>query len=781
MHRPIHTAFVVSLLSVCASAQSSALWGHSGEAWDPYGRLPDFSRAGYAAGEKPLPVVPVVTDVLAHGARGDGFTNDVQAFRNALAYAAGQGGGAVYVPAGTYVIGDFLDINMDNVVLRGAGSGPGGTTLYFPNNLRTLTGKQHPWKNGEGGIVWVGHRSALAPGLGSFVTNVVQQQVRGDDRLVVANGSAITPGEFILLRLTDPGDGSLGRHLHNEQANPGNCSWQPLPFHWPVQVVAVNGNELVLAQPLRFDVRGAWTPKIHRYLPVREVGIEHLALACKPHVYPGHLIEDGYNPLTFTGALNCWMKDVAIRDADNGPSFNNMTKHCTAQGIWVLGGFAGHHAFSILEAVADCLLEDFYIEPVYIHGITVDHFPSGNVIRRGGGSDMNLDHHRDGAFENLFTDLDVGAGSSIWASGGSTCAGPNAGARNTYWNLRGPWGVAPDPLWIDIQSNLIPAQTTYTTTNNAWMEALPNVTPRDLYASQLEQRLDRQILGRAAHTVANFDDGTIEPLGQEQGSPPVIVGSSLLVADTELARFVDPTYVWDDQEIVFQIPPGMPRAAQIGVALRAPSTSDDPYSVTRLFLEGHGGLGEIAGYVIVRLQGPNGLAVSSSGLFVDPTSSLLTVRVLVAGNRLRAYVNNVLAVDSTGIPTPPGGGYTSFWADRDASVPGGMLGFLQAKVHAPGENAEIHIDARGTTWITLHQQNLFAGAFDPSGFQFFIGDQIQLNYWQFLALVFPSGRVRGVEPVSLHHLTLGVRLPLPPGTRVAVGYGGIDQTVVPWW
>ncbi|MBU0530841.1 MAG: hypothetical protein KKC05_04160, partial [Nanoarchaeota archaeon] len=37
------------------SADTSALWGIDGEVWDSYSRLPDFSYAGYHAGERDLP------------------------------------------------------------------------------------------------------------------------------------------------------------------------------------------------------------------------------------------------------------------------------------------------------------------------------------------------------------------------------------------------------------------------------------------------------------------------------------------------------------------------------------------------------------------------------------------------------------------------------------------------------------------------------------------------------------------------------------------------------
>ena len=62
--------------------------------------------------------VVAVTDVVAWGARGDGVTDDSLAFRKALAYAEGLGGGTVFVPVGKYVLRSNLAIP-NGVTLKG--------------------------------------------------------------------------------------------------------------------------------------------------------------------------------------------------------------------------------------------------------------------------------------------------------------------------------------------------------------------------------------------------------------------------------------------------------------------------------------------------------------------------------------------------------------------------------------------------------------------------------------------------------------------------------------
>jgi len=67
---------------------------------------------------KSLIADPVTINVKSVGAVGDGTTDDTWAFQKAIDSVAAQGGGTVYVPAGTYLIDADVSINMkDSVTL----------------------------------------------------------------------------------------------------------------------------------------------------------------------------------------------------------------------------------------------------------------------------------------------------------------------------------------------------------------------------------------------------------------------------------------------------------------------------------------------------------------------------------------------------------------------------------------------------------------------------------------------------------------------------------------
>src|SRR2546426_7433721 len=123
---------------ISSSCTYSSLWGISGERWRPQGRLPDFSYAGYHAGEASIPNAPPKWDFKREfRAKGDGRTDDSPALLKAI---QSIDRGVLFIPEGIYVFAKRIDISKGNLVLRGAG--PGKTILLFPNSLTDLFGNK---------------------------------------------------------------------------------------------------------------------------------------------------------------------------------------------------------------------------------------------------------------------------------------------------------------------------------------------------------------------------------------------------------------------------------------------------------------------------------------------------------------------------------------------------------------------------------------------------------------------------------------------------------------
>lgn len=69
---------------------------------------------------RPSPAESPVFNVHAYGAVGDGETDDLEAIRAAVAAASAAGGGRVFLPPGTYIIEETLQLS-ENIALTGAG------------------------------------------------------------------------------------------------------------------------------------------------------------------------------------------------------------------------------------------------------------------------------------------------------------------------------------------------------------------------------------------------------------------------------------------------------------------------------------------------------------------------------------------------------------------------------------------------------------------------------------------------------------------------------------
>lgn len=477
-------ALVVPTSPVLSTPATSDLWGRGGEKWNPAGRLPDVSFAGYACGERPIPSDPATVDVRSFGAKGDGTTDDSAAF---LAAIARTERGVIFIPPGKYKITEILEITRPGVVLRGAG--PGKTTLFCPiplNDIRpnwgaTTDGRRTSNYSWSGGMVWFKGRDK-----GKRIGPVVAAAKRGDTVLrLAAAPSGLSPGDWVELRQTDDAKKSLVRHLYSD--DPGDISKIEAGRHrnsFVARVKSVSGTSLALDRPLRIDTRPEWKPELSTWEPeVQNSGIESIRFEFPARAYGGHFTETGFNAVAFQNVAHCWARDLELVNADSGifvgARFCTIERIvCRLEGATENKNDFGHHGISLTGS--DNLLTGFDLRQRFIHDLTVSN-GSGNVARAGKALDLALDHHKRAPHDNVFTNLDAGEGSRLWRSGGGQALGRHCGARGTFWNIRSarpipaPQGFGPPDL------NLVGF-----VTGDA-----PGVHPPDLHRAQLERRLGR--------------------------------------------------------------------------------------------------------------------------------------------------------------------------------------------------------------------------------------------------------------------------------------------------
>jgi hypothetical protein len=441
-----------------AACTHSSLWGISGEKWTPEGRLPDFSYAGYHAGERNIPDASARWDLKRDfHAAGDGQTDDSAALLKALESIPS---GVLFIPKGTYVISKRIDISKGNLVLRGAG--PNQTILFFPHSLEELFGnkargtQQSQWAFRPGLINVNGKDPITAETRLASVTTAAK---RGSRSLTISSGAAggaIAKGQWIRLVESDPpkesaASGSLIRYLYGDIKPPVPGNIEDLVgtrsiVRFLSRVRSVSTNQIELERPLPYDVREEWAPEIHRFDPsLQEFGIEHLSIHFPWSAYPGHFKEKGYNALFFQDVAQCWIKDVEIQNSDFAIDLNS-TNFCTVSNVKLTTsasravgadarGANGHHGIDVSHGTEN-LVTGFDIQTTMVHDISVEWYALHTVFSKGRGVDLNMDHHREANYSSLFSQLDLGAGTRAFNSGGSSNRGPHAGAYNTYWNIR---------------------------------------------------------------------------------------------------------------------------------------------------------------------------------------------------------------------------------------------------------------------------------------------------------------------------------------------------------
>jgi hypothetical protein len=106
---------------------------------------------GYHAGDAAIPIYPVKVNVKDLGAKGDGTTDDTEAFRKAIEDC--PKGGAVWVPDGTYLIGDWIRFDgKSDFALRGESRDK--TILWFPKGLEEIHPKSAQTGHGTTTTAW---------------------------------------------------------------------------------------------------------------------------------------------------------------------------------------------------------------------------------------------------------------------------------------------------------------------------------------------------------------------------------------------------------------------------------------------------------------------------------------------------------------------------------------------------------------------------------------------------------------------------------------------------
>jgi hypothetical protein len=282
-------------------------------------RIMDFSWAGYMGGGVALPTVPVKVTVNPSG------SDDTSAIQSAIDSVAamplvGGSRGAVLLSAGTFHSSGTLHISASGVVLRGSGSGTGGTTI-------NLTGSPHLFIQIHGSGTWQTSGSV----------NITDSYLpSGTNSFHVSSASGFSVGDTVLITRTVTSAWIHFMGMDTLVRNGTHETWISAGSHITTDriVTAVSGSQITIDAPLTdsFDSQFLGTPVgtiAHYTFPGRisQVGLEHLRVIGQP--LDTDITTPQYMLVNFDAIVDSWVSDVLAQDTINGVFVNHGAKRLT--------------------------------------------------------------------------------------------------------------------------------------------------------------------------------------------------------------------------------------------------------------------------------------------------------------------------------------------------------------------------------------------------------------------------------------------------------------------
>jgi len=432
------TLFISGIIGFCvASAQQvMPLWKEFAEAKKngTTATLPDFSYAGYHFSEKEIPDQSKrkkfsVTDF---GAVPNDALFDDEAIQKAIDAAEKHPGGAVvYFPTGKYLIAPDNDslkqirISKSNIVLKGSGSGNGGTEIYQAN--MRLNGRQFVFKPSSNKT--------------EKITTVTKNAARESFWLEVADASALKAGQDIVLRhrseeFTRLYFSPLALKSEWTRLFGDKAGMQIQEIH---TVEKIEGNRIKLKNPLHIDVVLVKSASfdIYNFISIEECGIEDIRFSSNWKSYPEEFVHHkngihdyAYEAVGMEYIKNSWIRNCVFSD------WNEAVMIRAGYQVSVLNvDFIGKKGHTSVHARTGygVLIKKCHFNNAQHHGAGTGYSAAGTVITQCTlGTDQNFDIHSGQPYATLFDDIDGGV---FYNLGGPEPGHPHHGKQLVLWNF----------------------------------------------------------------------------------------------------------------------------------------------------------------------------------------------------------------------------------------------------------------------------------------------------------------------------------------------------------
>lgn len=454
--------YLVCFVLLCACQQTEKLWEpqllKEFKKTGINAKLPDYSYAGYAYGEKPIPNVKNTTyNVTDFGAIPNDGKDDTQAINTTIETAGKNGGGVVFFPKGTFYVNtdttktSIVKINYSNIILRGAGSSDEGTVIFSGSSTHQSE-DDSPWLS-----PFVFHSGLNLKDTHSFynfdklttTTTITQEINAGSKILTVASTKGLKPKDVIIVALQNTTEeGNLMRDLMHPltfepfQLNYLNAGTEKAKsFQWPVEIdLILDEHHLQLKQPTRRKIELTYSPSIALFPMLKNIGVEHFKFnSAWDGNYKHHQnreMDYGWGAINLHRVSHGWIKDIHIHNYTQTTHLVN-SRNVTIQDIHITGT-AGHYSPKMYHS-SDNLVQNIQVDAKMTHGPGLEGCSFGNVYRNifyKYPSTIDLHGMADAGFcppmYNLFENI---KNIEKIAGGGAPQNIPHSGEYNTFWNV----------------------------------------------------------------------------------------------------------------------------------------------------------------------------------------------------------------------------------------------------------------------------------------------------------------------------------------------------------
>ncbi len=271
-------------------------------------RIIDFSHAGYGGGGVALPVAPIKKTVSPSGGEDSEAIQKAVDEVAAMPLANGMRGAVLLAP-GTFRCEQPIRISQDGVVVRGSGSGEGGTVIE-------MTGEPHTCLVLEGAALKFPKENAsdIYPVTDSYIPS-------GANSLTVKDATGLKVGDTVLVRWLRTASWIQFMGMDNLIRDGKLQNWiQPdSPTSYQRKIQTLSGNRLTLDVPLTdsIDSKHLSAVIVKTASPKRltQCGFESLRINSPPPT--GTLKAKNNTAMTADNCEDCWFRDIVTNDTLN--------------------------------------------------------------------------------------------------------------------------------------------------------------------------------------------------------------------------------------------------------------------------------------------------------------------------------------------------------------------------------------------------------------------------------------------------------------------------------